>query len=153
VGTLGTQPFAGAQQGQAGQLAKRQATGHLQGFEGGGHAVGDMGVEECGLLGGDDEVDFAEKVEGAAAGHTVDRPDDRLPQVARLRAEVLSWIVEHERGLSRTDVDRLAVFSQCVVAGAATERFVTVDARAERLVAGTGQYHHADVIVASQGPP
>ena len=52
------------------------------------HAVGDVRVEEGRVLGRDDELDLAEHVERAAAGHAVDRRDHRLPEVARLRADV-----------------------------------------------------------------
>ena len=52
-------------------------------LEAGDHAVGDVRVEEGGVVGGDDDVGLAEQVERTAAGHAVDRRDDRLPEVVR----------------------------------------------------------------------
>ena len=94
---LGGHALLAAEEGQAHQVAEGHAPGHLQRLEGGGHVEGEVGVEEGGVLGGDDEVDLAEHVEGAAAGDAVDGRDHRLPQVVALRPEVLAGVVEHER--------------------------------------------------------
>ena len=70
---------------------------HVDRLERRGHPVGDVRVEERRVLGRDDELGLAEHVERAAARHAVDRGDDRLPEVARLRADVVARVVEHER--------------------------------------------------------
>ena len=84
-------------QRQPHDLAERHDAGHVDRLERRGHAVGDVRVEERRVLGGDDELDLAEHVERAAARHAVDRRDHRLPEVARLRADVVAGVVEHER--------------------------------------------------------
>src|SRR5258705_524409 len=73
------------------------------GLEGRGHSVLDVGVEERGVVGGNDELDFAEHVERAAARHAVHRRDHRLPQVATLGSDVGSGVVEHERRAAAAD--------------------------------------------------
>ena len=61
---------------------------HLDRLERGGHAVGDVRIEERRVVGGDDELDLAEHVERAAARHAVHGGDDRLPAVAALGSDV-----------------------------------------------------------------
>ena len=112
-----------------------------------------MRVEERGLLGGDDEVDLPQQVEGAAACHAVDGTDDRLPQVARLRAEVFTRIVEHEGRGTGSYVHGFAVLAHRVVTGGLAQGLVAVDTGAERLVAGSGQDDRPHVVVAPKGPP
>ena len=68
---------------------------HLDRFEGGRHAVGDVRIEERGVLGGDDELDLAEHVEGTAARHALHGGDHWLPAVARLRSDVAARVVVH----------------------------------------------------------
>ena len=101
----------------------------------GAHAVGDVRVEEGRVLGRDDELGLAEHVERAAAGHAVDRRDHRLPEVARLRADVVARVVEHERRAAAADDVGIGR-----VVGLAAHLLHAVDAGAERLLAGAGEH-------------
>ena len=92
-----------AEERQPHDLGERRDARHVDRLERGGHAVGDVRVEERRVLGRDDELGLAEHVERAAAGHAVDGRDDRLPEVARLRAEVVARVVEHERRAAGAD--------------------------------------------------
>ena len=122
--------------------------GHVDRLERRGHAVRDVRVEERGVLGGDDELDLAEHVEGAAAGHAVHGRDHRLPEVAALRADVVAGVVEHERRAAGAD----DVGVGGVVALVA-HLLHAVDAGAERLLAGAGEDDAAHVVVAAQAAP
>ena len=62
-----------AQQRHAHDLAEGHVVQHQRGLEHRRHAVGDVGVEEGGVVGGHEDVGLAEQVEGAPAGHAVDR--------------------------------------------------------------------------------
>ena len=120
---------------------------HLDGLEGGGHAVGDVRVEEGRVVGGDDELDLAEHVERAAARHALHRRDDGLPAVHALRADVTARVVVHPRG-------RVAgvVAHGHPVRVRFGMRFGTVDAGAEGL-ALTGQDDAAHLVVVAEAVP
>ncbi len=107
----GRQALVVAEQRQPHDLAERHDPRHVDRLERGRHAVGDVRVEERGVLGGDDELDLAEHVERAAAGHAVHRRDHRLPEVAALRADVVAGVVEHERRRCRSRRRRRSVVS------------------------------------------
>ena len=104
------------------------------------HAVGDVRVEERRVLGRDDELDLAEHVERAAARDAVHRRDHRLPQVARLRADLLAGIVEHPR---RASGSRCPLRLLLGVGVAVAHRLHAVDPGAERTLAGTRQHDAA----------
>ena len=63
------------------RLPEGQLLHQVHRLEAGDHAVGDVGVEERGVLRREDDVGLTEEVERAAAGHAVDGGDDRLPEV------------------------------------------------------------------------
>ena len=86
-----------AQEREPGDLSEGHAWHHDGRLVHGGHAEGEVGVEERGVLGGDDELHLAEQVEGARAGHAVDGGDDRLPAPVGLRAEPRPGVVPCER--------------------------------------------------------
>ena len=85
------------------------------------------------MLRRDDDVRLAQQVEGATAGHAVDRGDDRLPQLLAARSDELARVVvgvrvEEELLLRHRDL-------------------ATVDPRAERLVASGGEHDRPHVVV------
>ena len=86
-----------AEQGHAHDLAERHAVEHQRRLEHGRHAVGDVRVEERGVVGGHDDVGLAEQVEGAAAGHAVHRRDHRLPALVAAWAEPAAGVDVGER--------------------------------------------------------
>ena len=96
---------------------------HEHGLETRGHAIGGVRVKERCVFGGDDEFAFAECVERSATTHSVHCSNNRLPQVGLLRTELQHWVVHHERRIGLTVV----------------HREVTVDAGAERFLAGAGE--------------
>ena len=111
------------------------------------HAEGHVRIEERRMLDRDDEVDFAQHVEGSTAGHTVDGRYDRFPQVVGLWADVLARIIHMPRcgrrrpGPSSTgSVDVLGRIP-------APHDLAAVYSDAERLVAGTRKHHATNVIV------
>ena len=97
VGPFGRHALVGAEQRQSHDLVEGHLRQHLDRLEGGRHPVGDVRVEEDGVVAGDDELDLAEHVEGAAARHPLHGRDHRLPEVAALRADVAPWVVVHPR--------------------------------------------------------
>jgi hypothetical protein len=82
----------GVEQRQPHHFLERHPVHEEDEFEGGRHPVGDVRVEEGGVLLGDDEVHLAEDVEGSTTGDAVDGGDDRLPEVVRLGADTLARI-------------------------------------------------------------
>ena len=90
------------------------------------------------MLGGHQHVAFAQEVEGPAAGHAVDGPDHRLPEVIGLGPEPVARVVVHE------------VVGRPIQGGGVvqrSERLVAVDAGTERLIAGPGKNYYSDVVV------
>jgi hypothetical protein len=81
------EPFGTTEQGQAEHFAQRHAPQEMQRLVHGGHAEGDVRIEEGGVVGGDDDVGFTEQVGRSPAGDPVDGSDDRLPEAGRLRSE------------------------------------------------------------------
>jgi hypothetical protein len=107
-----------------------------------------VGVEERGVLGGDDDVGLAEHVERPTARHAVDRGDDRLPEVVGLGVDVVAGVVVHERRRHPAGLVGGARIVEVLGDGLGP-----VDAGAERLLPGAGEDHAADVVVAAQGGP
>ena len=127
-GAGGADALVVADQRHPQHLAERHAVQHLDRLEHRRHAVGDVRVEERGVLGGDDDVDLAEQVERAAAGHAVHGRHHRLPALVGARAEAAAGVDVGER------VERV------LEAALVGRHLVAVDARAERLVAGGGEH-------------
>ena len=126
----------------------------MERLEAGHHAVGDVGVEEGGVLRGDHDVGLAQEVEGTAAGHAVDRRHDRLPQVVLFRVDAAARVVVLERGGHEArGVLALPLVGAHVLEVALLDALVPVDARAEGLVPGSGQDDGPHRIVSAQGPP
>ena len=152
-------PLLAAEQGEPDEVAEGHPARHLEGFEGGGHVEGQVGVEEGGVLRRDDEVDLAQHVEGPAAGDPVDRRDDRLPEVVGLGPQVVAGVVEHEGGRARPDphgvVADLGPRRRALSprAGAVGQGLGAVDAGAEGLVPGPGEDDHPDLVVAPEPAP
>jgi len=139
VGALRRHALVVAEERQPHDLGERRDAGHVDRLERRGHAVGDMGVEKGGVIGGNNEVHFAEEVEGSSARHTVDCGDHRLPEVIGFGADALARVVE---------------VPGRVVAGELSWRQVvhrfdltTVQAGAECLLTASGEHHAADVVV------
>ena len=103
VRPLRRHPLVVAEQREPHDLGERHDPRHVDRLVRRGHPVGDVRVEERRVLRRDDELDLAEHVERAAARHAVDRRDDRLPEVVRLRPDVVARVVEHERRRARAD--------------------------------------------------
>src|SRR5450631_4496765 len=149
VGPPSRQPLIVPEEGQPHDLSERHAVVHVDRLERRGHPVGDVRVEERGVVGGDDELDFTEHVERAAAGHAVDRGNDRLPEVRALRPDVVAGIVEVERRAA-AGADDAGVGG---LVGVATHLFHPVDASTERLLAGAGEDDAAHRFAPAQRPP
>ena len=96
-GPGGADALVVAHQGHPQHLAERHAVQHLDRLEHGRHPVGDVRVEERGVLGGDDDVDLAEQVEGAAAGHAVHGGHHRLPALVGPGPEAAAGVDVGER--------------------------------------------------------
>ena len=108
-----------------------------------------MGIEELGMVGGDDELRFAEHIEGPSAGDPVDRGNDRLPQIATLRADVPPRIVEVVLGRSHEAMlltKRLGFFRTYL-------GFEPIEARAECPLPRAGQHDGTNVSVGPQTSP
>ena len=148
VRALCAHAFVIAEQLHAQHLAERHLLQHVHRLEGGRHAVGHVRVEERRVFRGDDDVDLAQDVEGAAARHAVHGGDHRLPEVVRPRADVLARVVEHERRRGRR-ADRLAARRRELVA----HRLGAVDPGAERLLPRRRYDNGVDVVVLTQRAP
>jgi 2-(1,2-epoxy-1,2-dihydrophenyl)acetyl-CoA isomerase len=143
----GAHPLGGAEQRHAHDLADRHPLEHHHGLEHRGKAVGRVRVEEGGVLGRDDELNLTEQVEGATAGHPVDRGDHRLPQLARgLRRQQVDRIVRVHRGPA--DLPEVGIPARFT-----DRRIGAVEPGAERLVPGASENHDPDVVVFAQLPP
>ena len=134
VRPLRRNPLVRAHQGDAHDLVERHLLQHVHRLEARRHAVRDVRVEERGRLGGDDELDLAEHVERAAAGHPVDRGDHRLPQVVRSSVRC-SRRGRRNATASRSTPSRsaLALAGRLGVVLPVPHRLLAVDAGAERL--------------------
>jgi len=91
-----------------------------------------VGVEEGGVLGGEDHVGLAQEVERPSAGHAVDGGDHRLPEALALGAEQLARVLVGEHVVAELDLG-------------------AVDPGAERLLARTGE-HDGPHVVGGLGP-
>ena len=134
-----------AEERHAKHLTERHVLQHLHRLVDRRHAVGDMRIEEGGVIGSDDDVALGEHVERSAARHAVDRTDHRFPEVARFRPEIVTRIVVHE-------VVRRAVQTR-VTRHVGELGLVSIDADTERRVAGGGEHDCVDPIVAAERPP
>src|SRR5262249_29358508 len=148
VRALCGQALVVAQQREAHDLAEGHDPRHVDGLERRRHPVRHVWVEEGGVLGGDDELDLAQHVEGAAARDAVDGRDHGLPQVGALGTDVVAGIVEHERRAAGSDPVGIGR-----VAATATHLLHAVDAGAERLLARPGQDDATHVVMAPEAAP
>ena len=145
VGPLGGHPLVGTEQRESHHLLEGHLVQEEDRLEGGRHAVGDVRVEEGGVVGGDDEVHLAEDVEGPAAGHPVDRGDDRLPEVVRLRADALARVVEVPGRVVAGELPGRQVLDRADA--------LAVEPGRECLVARAGEHDAADVVVGAEPEP
>jgi len=151
MGAGGRHALVRAEQGHAQRLAQGELLQEMHRLEARHHAVGDVGVEEGGVLRRDDDVGLPEHVEGAAAGHAVDRSHHRLPHVVLLRVDEDAGVVVHEGRPDGPGRDGVGILvRRQVVLG---DRLVAVDPGAEGLVARPGQDHDAHVAVPAQTRP
>ena len=109
---LGGDPLVVARQRDAQRLGQADPAHEADRLERGHQPVGDVRVEEGGVLRADDDVGLVEEVEGAGGADAVHRAHDRLPHLLPLRAEQLA------RVLVVPDVVGLAVGLLRVEAGA-----------------------------------
>src|SRR3984957_4316947 len=86
--------FTGAEKRYAHDFSKRHLLQHVYGLEAGSHPKGDMRVEEGCILRGDDEFNFTEHVKSSSARDSVDRRDDRFPQIIGLWPDVVTGIIK-----------------------------------------------------------
>src|SRR5205085_364595 len=98
--------------------------------------------------------DLAEHVERSAARHAVHGRDHGLPEIVRLRADVLSGIVEVPRAVSSGFAVRShRVVPDVVSAVPAAHHLFAIDADTECLLAGTGEHRTPHLAVAPHGTP
>jgi hypothetical protein len=113
-----------------------------------------MGIKERRVLGSEQNIALAKHVERSAAGHTIDCCNDRFPQVIRLRAEQLAWVIKVKGGGSKPGDPVIVVVSYGPgTTLAVIDLFSAVNARTECPIASGSQHDAANLVLMAHASP